>query len=108
MAKLGCGAGGGPWLQGARRLLPVVAGLRPEEAGQDQPLGGVAHGHQLLFWNLCEDVGGLQGVPLRHGLGGAAEVPEIARGPIVAALRGQEGFLWAGAAARPPPRGPGR
>lgn len=81
----------GPRPRGAHWLSPVVAGLCPEQAGQDQPLGRVAHGHQLLVWNLCKDVGGLQGVPLRHGLGGAAEVPEGTRGSIVAALRGVGG-----------------
>ena len=83
--------GWGPRPREAHWLSPVVAGLCPKKAGQDQPLGGVAHGHQLLVWNLCEDVGGLQGVPLRHGLGGAAEVPEGACGSIVAALQWGEG-----------------
>ena len=88
---MGCQAGCGPrtWgpASGAQWPSPVVAGLRPEQAGQDQPFSGVAHGHQLRVWNLCEDVGGLKGIPFRHGLGGAAEVPEGARGSIVAALQ---------------------
>lgn len=35
---------------------------------------------------MGEDVGGLQDVPLGHGLGGAGEVPEGAHSPVGAAL----------------------
>ena len=83
------------------QLSPVAAGLGPKQAGQDQPLGGVAHLHQLALWHLREDVGGLQEVPLRHGLGGAGEVPEGAHSPVEAALRKSTGVL-VGAGSPPP------
>lgn len=55
--------------------LLVVAGFSPVETRQDHVLCLVAHPDPLLQWDLGEDGGGLQDVPLGHRLRRAGEVP---------------------------------